>query len=182
MRFGDTEVQGIIQGRRVIGRSAFPGSQDIEVGVQLLSERQIDLARFEAQMYLERQAKKVQLSLLTFVQIDPESLDREHQRQVILNAFVDANSDAALPPEKRPLFFDNIDQVRSLDSVLTQQLWEIYVDWQDVVNPRLTMTEEEVGELVASLKDEPMAKLILAPIERDTLQSLVRSLAAQLRT
>jgi hypothetical protein len=179
MRFDDTKVQGIIQGRRAIGRSAFPGSDDVEIGVQLLSERQIDLARFEAQMYLERQAKKVQLPLLTFVQIDPESLDREHQRQVILSAFVDVDSDPALPPEKRPPFFDRIEQVRSLDSVLTQQLWEIYVDWQDVVNPRLSMTEEEVSELVASLKDGPMSKMILAPLGRETLTGLVRSLAAR---
>jgi len=182
VRFDDTAVQGIVQARRAIGRSAFPGKADVEIGVQLLSERDIDLARFEAQMYLDRQAKKVQLSLIEFVQVDPESLDREHQRQVIQRAFVDIDSDAALPPEKRPTFFRNIEEVRSLDSVLTQQLWEIYVDWQDTVNPRLTMSEEEVSALIASLKDEQMSRLILAPLERETLQSLVRSLGARLLT
>jgi len=179
MRFDDAKIQAIILGRRVIGRSQFPGTSDIDIGVQLLSERQIDLARFEAQMYLEAQAKKVQLPLLTFVQIDPESLDREHQRQVILSAFVDMDTSVDLPPDRRPTFFRNIEEVRSLDSVLTQQLWEIYVDWQDVVNPRLNLTEEEVGELVASLKDEQTAKVILAPLDRETLTGLVRSLAAQ---
>ncbi|GAF72263.1 unnamed protein product [marine sediment metagenome] len=178
MRFDDEQVQGILQARRVIGRSAFPGKEGLEIGVRLLSERDIDLSRFEAQMYLERQAKKVQLTLIDFVQVDPESLDREHQRQVIMHAFCDPES----PQEKPILFFDNIEQVRSLDSVLCQQLWEIYVDWQDVVNPRLTMTGDEVDELVAALKDEQMAKLILAPLERETLQSLVRSLVAQLQT
>lgn len=180
MRFEDPKVQAIIHGRRAIGRSQFPGTSDVEIGVQLLSERQIDLARFEAQMYLEAQAKKVQLPLLTFVQIDPESLDREHQRQVILGAFIDADSEPELPPDKRPQFFRNIEQVRSLDSVLTQQLWEIYVDWQDVVNPRISMTEEEVGELVTSLKDTQTCKIILAPLERETLTGLVRSLVARL--
>jgi hypothetical protein len=178
MRFGDTEIQAILQARRVIGRSTFPGAEDKEIGVRLLSERDIDLARFEAQMYLERQAKKVQLTLIDFVQVDPESLDREHQRQVILRAFCEPDS----APEKPVLFFDNIEQVRSIDSVLCQQLWEIYVDWQDTVNPRLSLTEEEVSALVESLKDAPMSNLILAPLERETLQSLARSLAAQLQT
>ena len=182
MRFDDTYVQGIIQGRRVIGRARLPGDPDTEIGVQLLSERDIDMARFEAQMYLERHAKKVQLSLIEFVQIDPESLDREHQRQIIQRAFVDIDSDPALPPDKRPTFFHNIEQVRSLDSVLTQQLWEIYVEWQDTINPRLSLSEEEVGELVASLKEGPTASLILGHFERGTLQSLVRFLAARLTT
>ena len=143
MRFDDAKIQDIILGRRAIGRSGFPGSNEVEIGVQLLSERQIDLARFEAQMYLEGQAKKLQLSLIDFVQVDPESLDREHQRQVIF-----------------------------------QQLWEAYVDWQDVVNPRLELSAEEVTELAANLKDEPSAKVILAPFERDTLIALVRTMAA----
>lgn len=182
MRFDDTTVQGILQGRRVIGRVAFPGSDDIEIGVQLISEREIDLARFEAQTYLDRQAKKVQLALLEFVQIDPESLDREHQRQVILRAFVDVDAPANLPPDKRVPFFPNIEAVRTLDSVMTQALWELYVDWQDTINPRVHLTEEEVSELIASLKEEPTANILLAHFERDTLHRLLRILVTRLQT
>ena len=64
MKFSDAAIQGVIQGSRAIGRIAFPTTPDQEVGVRLLSERDIDLARFEAQMYLERQAKKVRLDLI----------------------------------------------------------------------------------------------------------------------
>jgi len=178
MRFDDAQIQAIILGRRAIGRSAFPGAADAEIGVQLLSERQIDLSRFEAQMYLEGQAKKLQLSLIDFVQVDPESLDREHQRQVIFRSIVEHDSSV----EKPSGFFQSIEQVRSLDSVLCQQLWEIYVDWQDVVNPRLALSEEEVTELAANLKDGLAETAILAPLERSTLTALVRILAAQVPT
>jgi hypothetical protein len=178
MKFSDERIQGIIHGRRVVGRSPFPGNKDVEIGVRLLSERDIDLARFEAQMYLESQAKRVQLDMIRFVQIDPESFDREHQRQVIFRAFVDPDT-----PEERPeTFFADASEVRSLDSVLTQQLWEIYVDWQDTVNPRITLTEEEVVDLVEALKKERMANHILASFGRNTLTSLARTLAARLRT
>jgi hypothetical protein len=175
MRFDDVAVQGILQGRRVIGRSFFPGSKEIEIGIRLLTDRDIDLARFEAQMYLNKQCKKVDLSLSEFVNIDPESLDREHMRQVLLRAIVDPDS----PPERPRPFFSNIEEVRALDSVMVQQLWVQYVDWQDAVNPRFKLTEEEVEQLAANLKDEPTAKVILAPFEHATLASLVRFLAAR---
>lgn len=175
MRFDDARVQAILKGRRIIGRSSFPGDDSVEIGVRLLTESMIDEARFDAQMYLEGKAKRLRMDMIAFVQIDPESLDREHQRQVIYHAIVDPDSS----PDKPKLFFENIAQVRSLDSVLTQQLWEIYTDWQDVVNPRLTMSEEEVAALVEGLKDEQIANLILATYERDTLQRLVRFLASQ---
>lgn len=174
MRFDDAAIQGILAGRRVIGRAAFPGKHDLTIGVRLLSEREIDLSRFAAQMYLERQAKKVQLSLIDFVRVDPESLDREHQREVLLHAFCDPDS-----PDEKPIpFFDNIEQVRSLDSVLCQQLWEVYVDWQDTINPRISLSEEEVAALVAALKEEQTASLVLAPFDRETLCSLLRSMAS----
>lgn len=171
--FNDTAIQGILQGRRVVGRAQFPGSPDVEVGIRVLSDRQIDLARFEAQLYLEGQCKKVQLTLAAFVAVDPEALDREQQRQVILHAIVDVDSDHKAPTP----FFDNIEQVRSLDSVLVQQLWETYTDWQDTVNPRLSLTEEEVSNLLAALKEPQSAKRTLAHFERETLASLVRFLA-----
>lgn len=177
-RFTDERVQAIVAGRRSVGRVAFPGQTDVEVGVRLLTERDIDLARFEAQMYLERQAKKLRLDMVDLVRTDPESLDREHQRQVILAAFVDPDS----PAERPRSFFDDIEQVRSLDSVLTQRLWELYVEWQDTVNPRYSLTEEEVTALLDALKDEPVAKVLLGTFERETLQSLVRFLGSQLST
>jgi hypothetical protein len=178
LQFDDTAVQAILQGRRVIGRVPFPGGKGIELGVRLLSDRDIDLARFEAQMYLESQCKKVALTLVEFVNVDPESLEREHQRQVILRAFVDPES----PRERPSQFFSTIEQVRSLDSVLVRQFWELYVDWQDTVNPRFKLTEQEVESLVATLKDEQSTRLVLAPFERSTLTSLVRFLASRLVT
>lgn len=173
MKFDDVVIQGILLGRRVMGRAPFPGQKDAEVGVKLLTDRETDECRFEAQMYLESQCKKLHLTLVDFVNIDPESLDREHQRQVILRSIRDADSDGVNP------FFDNIEQVRGLESALVAQLWEICVDFGESVNPRLKMTQEEVDELAAALKDERSAPIILALHERDTLHSLVRTMASQ---
>lgn len=177
MRFDDTAIQKIIQGRRVVGRTFFPGTRD-EIGVQLLTEREIDQARFAAQDYLEGRSKSYDMDLERFVRIDPESFDREHQRQIIYAAFVDID-DADLPPEKRAKFFPDVHAVRTLDSVLTQQLWEAYLDYQDAINPRINLTAKEVEELAASLKDGPISEAVLAPFERSTLTSLVRTLAKQ---
>ena len=174
MKFDDERLQGILQARRVLGRAPFPGQDEVEVGVRLLTDREIDLARFEAQMYLEMQCKKVHLSLAEFVNVDPESLDREHQRQVIFRAFVDPETPADRPAK----FFASIEQVRGLDSVVVQQLWELYVDWQDTVNPRLRLKEEEVEALSDALKKEH-GKILLAQYERNTLASLVRIMAAR---
>lgn len=156
----------------------FPGTEDTEIGLMLVSDRDVDVAKFDAQMYLERQCKRVQLELRDFIVIDPDSLDRETYRQILLKAVVDPGStyDNPIP------FFDNIDQIRSLDSVLVQQLWDAYCDYQDVVNPRLKLTEKGAEELADALKEPLGAKVVLAHFERETLCSLVRILAAPLAT
>ena len=176
MRFDDAAIQNILQGRRAIGRVSFPGDKDITIGVRLLSDRDIDMGRFEAQIYIEQYCKKVQLTPIDFINIDPELLERETKRHIIVRAFVDPDS----PAERPTPFFSDIEQVRSLDSVLVAQLWDIYIDWQDVVNPRLSYTEEEVTALGEALKDERLATTVLATFDRDTLQSLVRFMASQL--
>ena len=178
-KFGDEQIQTIVRGRKALGRFPFPGSEgDAMIGVRVLTDNQVDTARYNAQAHIEGRCKRVGLPLVDFINVDPESLDREHMRQVLLFAIVDPESD---PQEPEP-FFKSDDQVRGLDSVLVQQLWEIYLDWQDAVNPRLKLTEEEVKDLCESLKKEPNAMAILAHIERSTLQSLVRTLAITPKT
>ena len=176
MRFDDAAVQGMIQARRAIGTAQFPGQPDVKIGIRLVSERDVDLARFHGHLYLDTQCKKVELRLSDYVGIDPESLDRETQRQVILVAILDL--DQSTPDNPVP-FFSNIEQVRSLDTVCFQQIWEAYADWQDAVNPKLNLTEEKVKELGDILKAEPDAKVVLAHIAPDTLRGLVRFLVVR---
>lgn len=179
MKFDDTAVQAIIQGRRVIGRGFFPGQQDVEIGIRLVSESQVDQARLHAHLYLDKRCKKAELTLADYANIDPETLDRETQRQVLLRAIVDIESSNPEDPEQ---FFASIEQVRALDTVCFQQLWDAYADWQDTVNPRLKLSDKEVDELAAALKDTATATEVLAHIAPDTLRSLVRSLALQRST
>lgn len=179
-KFSDEAVSKILQGRRVVSPVPFPGrpdDSDLEVGIRSLSDREIDMCRIEAQVYLQRICKQNDVNIGAFIAIDPDALDREHQRQVLAMACVDVESG-----DKQALFFDSAKQVRDLDSVAVARLWEAYQDHQDAVNPRHSLTEAEAKELADALGKEPTATAILAAYERATLCSLVRTLASQLRT
>lgn len=174
-RFSDEDVSKILLGPAAVSRVAFPMAQGIEVGLRCLSDNEIDTARVQAHCYLEGICKRADLGLRSFVDIDPESLNREQQRQIIALAFVDADK-----PE-RP-FFDDAIQVRRLSSVVVARLWELYLDHQDKVNPYFNLSKEQLKELADALKKGLDATDLLAGFGRDTLCSLVRTLASQLPT
>lgn len=174
-RFSDEDVSKILLGPAAVSRVAFPMAQGIEVGLRCLSDNEIDKARVAAHCYLEGICKRADLGLRSFVDIDPESLNREQQRQIIALAFVDADK-----PD-RP-FFDDAIQVRRLSSVVVARLWELYLDHQDKVNPYFSLSKEQMTELADALKKGLDATDLLAGFGRDTLCSLVRTLASQLPT
>lgn len=170
--FSDEAVKKILLGRRVVSRVPFPLAPEdsgIEVGIRSLSDREIDQARIDAQVYLEGICKKGFRSMESVVSIDPEFLEREQERQMLALACVDP--DAPTKP-----FFDSAVQVRSLESVAVRRLWEMYLSHQDTTNPRRTLTAEQLKELKAALGKEPSCSALLADFERDTLVSLVRIL------
>jgi hypothetical protein len=177
-KFSDERIAAILSGRRRIGKFMFPGSDKIEIGVRLLSDEEIDTARFNSQFYLEKRCKSIDMTLANFIQVDPEALDREHMRQILFLAIVDPDSN----PDNPEGFFGKDEEVRRLDSVMIQQLWEIYSDWQEVVNPRYKLTSDEVKELVDTIKKEQTAKVILAHFDRSTLTNLAHFLGNELAT
>lgn len=174
-RFSDEDVNRILLGPAAISRVAFPMAQGIDVGLRCISDDEIDKARVAAHCYLEGICKRADLGLRSFVDIDPESLNREQQRQIIAIAFVDADQPT------RP-FFDDAIQVRRLSSVVVARLWELYLDHQDKVNPYFNLSNEQVKELADALKKEQPGADLLAGFARDTLCSLVRTLASQQST
>lgn len=177
-RFSDDDVKKIILGRRVVSRVPFPLAPEdsgIFVGLRSLTDREIDQARIDAQVYLEGACNRGQQPIERFVRLDPDALDREQERQMIALACVDPDQ-----PDKP--FFDAAKQVRDLDSVMVRRLWELYLSHQDAVNPRRTLTDEQVKELADALGKEPSASALLADFERDTLVSLLRIMANRLST
>lgn len=174
-RFSDEDIRKIIIGDRLVAPAAFPGRESVTVGVRGLSDNEVDEARVAAQGYIEGLCKRADMRFEVFVQVDPESYDREMQRQVIARAFVDIDA------QDRP-FFDDAVQVRRLASTTIARLWEIYTGHQDAVNPRRMLSEAQVKELADALGKEPSGTVVLEDLERDTLCSLLRTMASMLQT
>lgn len=174
--FSDEAIKKILLGRRVVSRVPFPLAPEdsgIEVGIRSLADREIDQARVDAQVYLEGACQRGgQQPMERVLRLDPELLDREQERQILALACVDPDAPA------KP-FFESVKQVRDLDSVVVRRVWELYLSHCDAVNPRRTLTEKQREELVDALKKEPDASAFLADLERDTLVSLLRTLASQ---
>lgn len=174
-RFSDEDIRKIIIGDRIVAPAQFPGRESVTVGVRGLSDDEIDACRVDAQCYVESICKRADMRYEVFVGVDPESYDRELQRQIITRAFVDIEA------HERP-FFEAAVQVRRLGSVTIARLWEIYTGHQNAVNPRRMLSESQTKELVDALGKEPSGTVVLEDFERDTLCSLVRFLASELRT
>ena len=175
-KFSDEAISKVLLGTAAVSRAPFPLSppeSGIEVGVRCLTETEIDSAQVEAQCYLEGLCRRSDLLLKGFVDIDPEALEREKQRQMIARAFVD-------PDRTEEPFFASAVQVRKLTSVVIARLWELYMEHHDTVNPYYSLTREQAEELADAIKKELPGADLLAGFGRDTLCSLVRSLAAQL--
>jgi len=173
MRFSDEHLQTILRGAAAVGRAPYPGleGEGVEIGVRILSEAELDDARLDAQLHLKRFFGRVNIDPVKALHIDPEHLDAEQRRQILLRAVVD--------PDSHKPFFAAAAEVRGLPSHVVGQLWAAYLDWIDAVDPRIRLDPAAVDELAAALKKEPSAKVILAHYGPDTLSSLARTLAAQ---
>lgn len=176
--FSDEAISAILLGPAVVSRAPFPlapPDSGITVGVRCLVETEIDEAQVRAQCYLEGLCKRNELGFKTFVDIDPEGLEREKKRQMIAVAFRD-------PDNESVPFFASVVQVRKLNSVAVSRLWELYMEHHDKVNPYYNLSKEQAVELADAIKKELPGADLLAGFGRDTLCSLVRSLAGQLAT
>lgn len=168
--FSDERIALMLRGRRQVFRVPFPGSTDIEIGLRILADGELDSARLEA----ARLAKKLGADL----DADPELLDRLIERQIIWRACVDADDQDPSPRA----FFPSAADVAGLDSVLVRELSNAYAEVQELVSPRITLDEAGVKELVDALGKEPGGTALLMRFAPPTLIACVRSLAAQLRT
>jgi len=182
--FSDERIQKILAGRRAIGRVPFPGPLDEDesitdvpmVGLRLLSEADTDAARIATQSYLHQKLDRKNLDVVKFIDADPDAMQREYQRQVLVRACVDPDCTDHDNPTP---FFAVIEQVRKLDVLTLDRLWDAYGAWQEEVNPRFSLTEQQVRELDGALKKALVDQATFALLERDTLLSLLRIMAAR---
>jgi len=159
-------IDAAIKARRAPASYPFPGIDGAVVLVRLLSDREIDLARIEAQRYATR--SKADLSL------DPEFLEREVQRQIVWRALLD--------PEAREgghvsLFPSDAD-LRELPAAVIEALFRLYLEHQDRTCPMQRIEADKIPELTAAIvAGGPTA---ISSIEPSGLVRLVLSLAAHI--
>jgi hypothetical protein len=164
----DTFLHGL-RGRRGFGRYDFPGIEDAKCGIRLLLDEELDEGRIEAVAYCkERKAD------LTW---DAEFFDRELKRQAIFRAYVDPDSDPDLPEK----FFEDIDDIRKLDTVLVLELYELYISHQQLADPFKFVSREEVDVFVEQLGKPGTTERGLTLCDRRTLLSYALSMACVLR-
>jgi len=169
-KFNSEQVARALAGRRAVGRFPFPGVDDFECGVRLLSDAEMDEVRIQAVEFCK--ARRADML------VDPEFLDRQIHRGIVFRAFVDPDSEA-VPPAR---FFESLDEVRALDPVMVRTLFELYMTHQQATDPLSYMSREEVDSLVESLGKGSSAAGRLSVLDRNTLLSCALSMAHILRS
>jgi hypothetical protein len=166
MKFSDESIRAALRGRHSVSRFPFPGLPNVELGVRLLTDAELDGARLQAVEFCKR--NKVELAL------DPEFLDRAIHREVISRAFVDANNE-------EDAFFGSQDDVAELDSLTVRTLFELYAAHQQAMDPYAFCPAEDVDRMVDALGKSESSVVGLSLFDAPTLRSFVLSMASMLR-
>lgn len=173
----DKRLQQMLLGRRAITTMPFPGADEVEIGIRILTDDETDGARMAASQRVIDAAKKRGLDPTQLLLIEPELLDREMQRQVIWRSTVNVETKDA---DKPAPFFPDPDDIRGLDTIMVETLFQAYVDHQQYISPLKSLDEKETEELVNALGKGPIGEVILSQYDAPTLRKLVRSLASLL--
>lgn len=168
--FNDDQIQEMLRGRRAVRRVPFPGSEGRHhIGIRVLVDDEVDACRLAAVRYCKERGADLSA--------DPEFLDREIQRQIVWRSTVDPDASGDDPPA----FFPSFKDVRKLDTVTVEALFNAYLEHQEWVSPIRTLTVEQVRELVDALGKATLPEQALDDLSRDTLRLCVRSMASVLR-
>lgn len=165
MDFTDARISEMLAGRRAVRVYSLPFAEGIDIGIRVLSEKEIDDSRIEAQRYCKARGVDVD--------IDPDFLERETRRQMLWRALVN-------PADHSRPFFPADSQLRELDTELVRVMFEAYWEHQRWVSP-LTVADEELAQKVAEALGKGPAPQLLTSFDPDTLRRLCISLALVLR-
>jgi hypothetical protein len=165
-KFSDESVRAALRGRQVMRRYPFPGQPQLEVGVKLLSDAELDIVRLQA----VEDCKRHKAELVA----DPEFLDRVIHRETIARAFCDVDA----PDEP---FFGSQSSVAELDNLTVRSLFELYVFHAQAMDPYAYCPPEEVEALAETMGKSENAVGLLSLYDLLTARSFVLSLALRLR-
>lgn len=180
--FTDERVNAILRGPRAFRVVTFPGTEGdgaVPIAVRLLTDREVDLARVQAQADLRALSATRQWDPVTWADIDPEHFDRLVSRQVVWAAYYDPATIAQPTPAR---FFPTPTDVGSLDATTVERLMRLYLEHQEFVAPLRKADEKEVTAILDALGKGLGSSALLDAFERSTLVRLCLSLASLLRS
>ena len=167
-----SDVRKLLKARMQTRTVKLPGS-DLDVGVRLLTEREMDQTRFASFAYLAEEAKRMGVKPAELVEVDPDLLDREKSRQLIMRAFVAPGGGSSQP------FFPSVAAIReTVDAVMVQNLMELYAEHQEVRAAVRKIDDAALESLLPGLASEG-SDVLLSYFDVDTVRRITRALAAK---
>lgn len=176
-RFSDEQIRTIITNPTRPRVVTYPGHPDVRIGVRALDDVDLDNCRVEAQRKLRDIAKKRGWDVREMSDVDPTLMERFVEREIVLRAFVDADT---IDHENPVPFFSNEHQLSRIGSTGVTDLMELYGENQEWQNPNLTLDAAGEEELIAALGKGPGAELSLTGIEPAMLRRLLISTVKRL--
>lgn len=144
------------------------------VFVRMLSDELVTASRIAAFKHVEAECKREGVRILDLAELDPEIHDRERMIQTVHRAFVDPDTyDADFPEAAKSAFA--LPTIRAMDSVLVDELYDVYLAYQATRTIRVNLDPEAVAELAAKLR-EPGNEAALSALDENGLRTLVMAL------
>lgn len=169
MDFDELMDKAALKGRRTFRRAPFPGVEDVEVALRLLTDAEMDSCRERTATLCKR--KNIDNAL------DPDYFDRILTREIIARAFYDADT---IDSDEPHVLFGSNDRVAELDPIIIRQLFAYYDEHMREADPLLFLGEDEARAFVEAMgKERGLA--MLSSFDAATLMSLCLTLGALLQ-
>jgi hypothetical protein len=168
-----SECAALITERLRPQRTDIVGYEKGAICVRLLSDDQVSESRIAAFKHVEAKCKAEGVRILDVAELDPEIHDRERMIQTVHRAFVDPDFDDDFPDAAKLAF--SLSVIRAMDSVMVDELYDVYLAYQATRTIRVTLDPEAVAELAEKLR-EPGNEAALAALDETGLRVLVMAL------
>ncbi len=144
------------------------------ISVRLLSDAQASACKISAYKRIEEQCKEAGVSLRGLLDVDSEVFDRERIRQIIHLAFVNSETVTDDFDDAAPAL--QMSMVRDLDTVTVDELYDVYLAYQNAKSMVIDINPDHVEELIVSLQ-LPGSEAALAVLDESALRVLVTAMA-----
>lgn len=177
MKFSDEGIAAILSGADHYRKLPLPFAPDVIIAVRSLTDLELDHCRLEGQRRFRAYVEKQGWSPVEAADLDPDLIQRLVQREILINAFYDPDT---LEDEKPTPFFASDTELVRLGSVRVNDLYEIYMEHQDAVNPSRHLPDDKIEELIERLGKGPATEATLIAFDQSTLRRCVISMARRL--